>query len=1549
MVFAGCEKKNKNKEPEQQQPSGGEQGGEQGGGEQQQQNQDFAGLSLPDAQYTYDGQPHAIIIVGDLPQGAQVTYGEGGNSFTDPGTYPITATVSCEGYNSLTLSATLTIVKAQFVGLSMVDATVTYDGAAHGLTVSGEKPEGTEVTFGANGNAFINAGEYPITATVSCHGYEDLELHATLTIAKADFEGITFENLTVTYDGQPHSIAPVVPESYNGAQISYDEHGNTFTATGTHEVNATVSLENYNDWTGTAYVIIADAHFAGLSMENKTVTYNGSKQTIELIGDLPAGATATYVEGFDGATMPGTYTVKIDVSAEGFETLHLMATLTIEPATFAGITFEDASVTYDGQPHSIAPNVPAAYEGAQITYGQAGNTFTDVGPHEVSATVSLAGYTDWNGSATLSILPATFEGLYLAETTVEYDGQPHTIELTGDLPAGATFTYDDGHESFTQPGDYIVSGVVSATGYTDLEVSAALHIVMGTASEGLKVADFEGLTDNDLVDEFTFEYYNNGWVTPSTATLQIAENELIGNGEQTLRMNLSHQGNRFKVTKHFDGVMKKYGGIALDTLIDNYAEGAKTEILVQIWYDNLPLPDALSGYRRSYATWTLSTDCPSNWTHWEIPFTDASLSINSGAITSDQLSQLGLTVADMSQYISDVAVLVAPNYIGGGPKSYAYLDNIELIPAGSRQQEQYMPTGAKTYTIASTDGTAFKLSLGASNSARFETLNLETNIVLQGTYSRSADNITLRVATDLDDYQNTEIIFPLKGSKNFSQLEFTGSPSGNGAALLAPYAAHIDFTDKLFNKVITVDDFEYSSKGQGYDSGNADLSTPLSGLRGAYFGDMYAGSSGVASPIDSNWKLLNASGWPDYLEIDNEGNTGKAAKFRNHSSNQVRYMTAGLVNGTAKSLGRGHTTFSFFVKGTTETTMKMRVLYVNRVTASNQTLTSGDVKYMENIPVTTEWTQVEIPIDSTREVYGFMFHPTKANNRILLDDVELYGEANPHAVYVAPPLYQTINDGFYGVNAGGHFYEVELANNVEDATVSVDGTLLGDFTAEMALGKVTIKDIATTGANLTVVFNINNGALEVETASGSLAASYAALAGQTLVKVAKLNYDLQDKMSSVGNTLTDTNWVQEYNTGSAWTNAGSQMNLRKDNGPGTNVFCNMTCGDNSKEFRYTYQPQGGIGLANHFHVDLANNFSSIDIDYKIVLIYADDTEHYLAGDADNYVTIANGVGNRNSIDFNDWENIDEDFSDATIKAVRFVIKCAKAAGSYGYLYFDNLQVDYKVTPPAPSYFTLSDGDYYLWNSAEDAFLLEVSNSCTEGEVAKIGGGRYSFDVEKSGNNVTFTDNGFGGTAMVIEAELTDDNIFVINSVTGSYAAVFQASLEGKTAKPYANVSLNFEDGAGSGSYVDSHWTEDKYGSNWEAVQNVEMNSRSKNGSKVVNFVASNMTRRFIYQPDLPMGPVNHLDIDLGHYYDGSAANVIQYKIILIDVGGTEHYLAGSSSEFAEITKDTSSGLSTFSYDFGLTIGAKIKVVTKTSASNASYLYADNLVVSYLAA
>ena len=94
--------------------------------------------------------------------------------------------------------------KENFTGLSIADATYTYDGTEKALAVSGV-PTGATVTytsadFDADGKA-IDAGTYNIKATVKKDGYNDWSDEATLTINPKTISvtGITVSNKV--YDG----------------------------------------------------------------------------------------------------------------------------------------------------------------------------------------------------------------------------------------------------------------------------------------------------------------------------------------------------------------------------------------------------------------------------------------------------------------------------------------------------------------------------------------------------------------------------------------------------------------------------------------------------------------------------------------------------------------------------------------------------------------------------------------------------------------------------------------------------------------------------------------------------------------------------------------------------------------------------------------------------------------------------------------------------------------------------------------------------------------------------------------------------------------------------------------------------------------------------------------------------------------------------------------------------------------------------------------------------------------------------------------------------
>ena len=1016
LILSGCDFtpeqlmfwKKKAEEQTQQEQEGGEQQGGEHQGEEQQTPKEFTGLALNDSTVTYDGQAHTLTVSGELPEGASVSYGEAGNSFTAVGDHEITATISAEGYTTLTLTGTLHIVSAQFAGLSFEGDTVTYDGQPHSIAVSGELPTGATVDYGAAGNTFTNAGAYEITATVHCEGYTDAIYTATLTINKADFVGIEFEDAQVAFDGQPHSIAPVVPAAYEGAEVTYGEEGNEFTGSGLHVVTATVSLANYNDWTKSANLIIG------------------------------------------------------------------------------------------------------------------------AGP---------------------------------------------------------------------------------------------------VASANLDVVDFEGLTDNDLADEFELKFFKEGegWINPQSFKVGIEKNQVFGTGKSTMKMTMTHQGSAFKATKELGNLKtyNKYNGFAIDTMMDSRATGGTMKVQVQFWLKDLPLPEAYAGYRYTYATYTLSNNAPSIWTHWEIPFDDPSLSICSGAVPVSALAAFGMTAQDLTAYISEVAIVITPNYVSG-QNCYAYVDNIELTTSSTKSVEKHL----------------------------------------------------------------------------------------------------------------------------------------------------YGGK---------------------YVHVEND-------------------------------------------------------------------------------------------------------------------------------------------------NA----YALQLADDLLTGSFLLNDAKVSDLTIVKQGESIIAKDAQGNGAGLTVTAKIeNNGSLTVVSVEGQAAATYSGLVDLNFAKYANINLDFTG--ATTGKPLNDPHWYQEY-WKDTWLEVSGKMNVR---GTAEDPHCNMTTGY-SYDYRYTYTYPEHFGLADKFSIDISNDFAngSHDLKLKIKLISATGGETFVVGTSSSYELIPANTAK--------WLHIENNnFGEVNVKAIVVVVK---STGNYDqYLYFDNLMLSHstpEVTPPQPTY-TVEDGDYYIWNGNTDAFRLTISNSLTEGLVTKVGGDSYPMTVAVDGETVTIKDSQYGGQGLTLTASITANNTMKITAVSGQMASLLSGSLLDKTVKHCANVNLDFANGAGEGTYSDSHWAMQEYVKQGDTYvwtdKTPDMNSRKDaSQNKVVNLVAGGNPRTFTYTPDLPIGPVNHVEFDMANYHNASAGN-ITVKVCVIDGGGTKYFALGDANNFITIAKDTSQGSVLNHYDLPINLcaGAKVQITVK-AAAGSSYLYIDNLKVNYSA-
>ena len=84
-----------------------------------------------------------------------------------------------------------------------------------------------------------------------------------------DFNGLSFEDKNVIYDGKAHSL--VVEGVPDFATVSYT--ANSFTEIGIYEVTATVSADGYNTWEKTAKLNILSAD-GGVSADGFTFEWN---------------------------------------------------------------------------------------------------------------------------------------------------------------------------------------------------------------------------------------------------------------------------------------------------------------------------------------------------------------------------------------------------------------------------------------------------------------------------------------------------------------------------------------------------------------------------------------------------------------------------------------------------------------------------------------------------------------------------------------------------------------------------------------------------------------------------------------------------------------------------------------------------------------------------------------------------------------------------------------------------------------------------------------------------------------------------------------------------------------------------------------------------------------------------------------------------------------------------------------------------------------------------------------------------------------------------
>ena len=216
----------------------------------------ITGVTFVDTEITYDGNEHEITVSGTIPEGVEVNYSN--NKRTETGTQTATAVLSGEEYNTLTLTAKLTIKGQDITGVTFSGDTFTYDGTEHEITVSGTLPQGVSVEY--SNNKATDADEYDAVATLSGKGYNTLTLTAKLIINKATIStaNLSFSDYSCEYDAKQHSIT-IVGNPPAGVSVTYYYNGEQATSIaypGEHTVEAVLSSKNHHELTLTAKLTI---------------------------------------------------------------------------------------------------------------------------------------------------------------------------------------------------------------------------------------------------------------------------------------------------------------------------------------------------------------------------------------------------------------------------------------------------------------------------------------------------------------------------------------------------------------------------------------------------------------------------------------------------------------------------------------------------------------------------------------------------------------------------------------------------------------------------------------------------------------------------------------------------------------------------------------------------------------------------------------------------------------------------------------------------------------------------------------------------------------------------------------------------------------------------------------------------------------------------------------------------------------------------------------------------------------------------------------------
>lgn len=298
-----------------------------------------------------------------------------------------------------------------------------------------------------------------------------------------DMSGVKFEDKTVVYDANPHSIM-ISGELPQGVKAVYE--GNGKVNAGTYEVvvkfeSSAPEYQQIPSKKATLTIQKANYDMSGVKFEDKTVVYSTGVNELSVEGELPEGLSVEYEN--NGKKDVGEYRITAKFSgdyANYNEVADMTATLKIERAKVEVIFDGEVFLTYNGKEQKTL--TASTNAGLPIELEYDGN-ITDVGRYTVRATTTDANYQLIGDTTAVYIDYASSEGIKYAlddsgknYKVIGYDGTESTVRIGNSyrgLPtteiAREAFKGKTGIEEISLPATIKTIGIGAFSGCTGLK------------------------------------------------------------------------------------------------------------------------------------------------------------------------------------------------------------------------------------------------------------------------------------------------------------------------------------------------------------------------------------------------------------------------------------------------------------------------------------------------------------------------------------------------------------------------------------------------------------------------------------------------------------------------------------------------------------------------------------------------------------------------------------------------------------------------------------------------------------------------------------------------------------------------------------------------------------------------------------------------------------------------------------------------------------------------------------------------------------------------